>query len=107
MAEGAEEYFAALDDFLGGDVTKHFARGCGPFAKEFAELGLGDDGEEHEMAMGEAGDAFDYFGSGGGFGEVGEPDDEAAALLKSEQGFGGALMVGFEFFAFYLGEAFE
>lgn len=107
LAQCAQQDVATLHDFLGGDVAEHLARGGGTFAKKFAQLGLADHGEENEMAMGEAGDTFDHFGCRGGFGKIGEPDDEASAFLKSEQRFGGALVIGFEFFAFHLCESFK
>jgi hypothetical protein len=107
LAQGAEEDFATVDDLLGGYVAEHFAGRGGAFAKEFAEFGLGDHGEENEMAVGQAGDALNYLGGGGSFGEIGEPDYEAAALLEGEQSFGGTLVIGFQLFAFYLGQAFE
>ncbi len=107
LAQGAEKYIAALHDFLGGDVAEHFPRCGGTFAKKFAQFRLGDYSEEHEMAVSETGDAFDHFRGRGGFGEIGEPDDQAAAFLKREESFRGALMIGFEFFAFHLCQALE
>ena len=51
--------------------------------------------------------ALDYLRCGRRFGQIGEPHDEAAALLKRQQGFRGALMVGFQLLAFDLRETFE
>ena len=107
LAQRAQKNVAALDDFLRGDVAEHFARGCRAFTKEFTQLRLADHGKEHEMTLREAGDAFDHFGCRGGFRKIGEPDDEATAFLESEQGFNGALVIGFKFLSFNLCEAFE
>ncbi len=49
----------------------------------------------HEMARRHLQRVLDHFGSGGGFGEIGDPDDQAAALLFGEQGTRGAGVIGF------------
>ena len=51
LAKGSQEDVAALDDFLGGYVMEHLARGFGTFAEELAQFGLADHGEEYEMTM--------------------------------------------------------
>ena len=107
LTQRTQKNVAALDDFLRGDVAEHFARCHRPLTKKFTQLRLADHGKEHEMALCEAGDAFDHFGCRGGFRKIGEPNDEAAAFLESEQGFNGALVISFKFLAFNLCEAFE
>src|SRR5580704_9294092 len=88
-----------MRDFESGGVAVHFFGSAWRGFRESGQVGLVDGAENDQMALGHLHGVFDDFGRGGRFGEIGNPNDQAAAALFREQDAGGAGVIRFGGFA--------
>lgn len=107
LVETSEEDFAAGGHFLGGGGAEHLIDGSGAGLGDGFDFGLGHGDEEQDMAAEQLHGSVDDFRAHGGFGQVGDPQDQGAAGLKAVQGGGGAEVVGLAGFGVDEGERLD
>ena len=107
LVESGQEDFTAGGHFLGSGGAEHLVDGFGAGVGDGFDFGLGHGHEEQDVAAEQLHGSVDDFGAHGGFGEVGDPENERAAGLEAVERGGGAEVVGFAGFGADQGEGLD
>jgi len=98
---------AAGGHLLGGGGAEHLVDGFGAGLRDGFDFGLGHGDKKQNMAAEQLHCPIDDFGAHGGFGQVGDPQDQGAAGLEAVERGGGAEVVGFAGFGVDEGEGLD
>ena len=107
LAKSAKEKIPAMRNLQRSRVTIHFLDSLGSGFRKGVEVGLADHAEYDKVALRHLHGVFDDFGSGGSFGEIGDPNHQTSAALFGEKHSGSARVVGFGWFAANLRQRFD
>jgi len=107
FAKSAKKKFAAKDHLLCRDRFVHLLRIVGCHGSLALYFRLGNHNKNDQVAGEELASGIDHLGRHGGFGEIGDPDDQSALLLKRENRGGGADVVGLGSFGSNDGELLD
>ena len=107
LAEPAQEQIAPMRDFQSRGMAVHVLEILRNGLREMGEIGLIHRAENDQMSPRNLHGVFDHFRDGRRLGEVGDPYDQAAAVLFREQGARCAGVVGFRSFSPNLRETID